>query len=35
MSYRRKPLWRILLDEFRRIEEEMSRIEDEFIRRIK
>jgi len=35
MSYRRKPLWRILLDEFRRIEEEMSRIEDEFIRKIK
>jgi len=32
---RRRPLWRILLDEFRRMEEEMQRVEEEFIRRLK
>jgi len=32
---RRKPLWRIILDEFRRMEAEISRMEEEFFRMIK
>jgi len=35
MSLRRRPLWKILLDEFRRMEEEMQQVEEEFIRRLK
>jgi len=31
----RRSLWRILLEEFRRIEEELSRIEEDFLRRLK
>ncbi len=32
---RRRPWWRVLLEEFRAIEEEMQRFEEEFMRRIK
>lgn len=35
MSLRKRPLWKILLDEFRRMEEEMQQVEEEFIRRLK
>jgi len=32
---RRKPLWRIILDELRRMEAEMNRVEEEFFRMVK
>jgi len=32
---RRKPLWRMILDEFRRMEAEITRMEEEFFRMIK